>query len=570
MESILIINTFVLVFLSAILGGLLAYRFRFPMLIGYIAAGMLFGNVFLRFTNRELLQIVADVGVTLLLFTLGIEFSFHRLRHVLKNIGPVAMLQVVVSIMAFSVLFFLAAFNFPQALFLATVASLSSTAVAVKILSEKGELDSVPGEVLTGWLIVQDLAVIPIMVLLPTISAIGGATWSWIIPLLMSLAKAGIYIGAIIGLGRFGVPLLLNWIAAFKSRELLLLTTVGVVFLAAVTSYAMGLSAGLGAFIAGLLIAETSQNHAIFAEVRPLRDVFAVVFFVTLGMTIPAAFFLNHALILSLAVLTVLGIKFIVTYFLTRSRKYHPKTSFIVALGLLPVSEFGFLIAREGLQRGILTQDDYFLAVAVTFISLIIGAPLLTNGQNLYYHLFRTVREKLPHLFPVSLPKVSDDAVAPLQGHVVLLGYGRVGKYIGRALSLSGIPFLVVDFNHATVAKLIREGQQVIYGDPADTAVLAHANIPLARAVVITIPDRHTQELVVTNVLTLNQHISIICRTHHEEDQRRLKSLGVTTIVQPEFEASLSITNRLLAASGLSESEIQGKISRLKIEHGLG
>lgn len=548
----------------------MAFRFRFPMLIGYIAAGMIFGNIFLRFTNRELLQLVADVGVTLLLFTLGVEFSFHKLRHVLKKIGPVAILQVSVSIAVFSVLFFLASFNFPQALFLATVASLSSTAVAIKILSEKGELDTVSGVALTGWLIVQDLAVIPIMVLLPTIAAVGDSSVNWVIPFIASIAKAGIYIGAIIGLGRFGVPKLLDWIAAFKSRELLLITTVGVVFLAAVTSYAMGLSAGLGAFIAGLLIAETSQNHAIFAEVRPLRDVFVVVFFVTLGMTIPASFFLQHAVVLSVAVATVLGIKFIVTYFLTRSRKYHPKTSFLVALGLLPVSEFGFLIAREGLQRGILTLDDYYLAVAVTFISLIIGAPLLTNGQQLYYSLFRTVREKMPHLFPVVLQQLPSDKSDLPEGHVVLLGYGRVGKYIGRALSLAGIPFVVVDFNQATVTKLIREGQQVIYGDPADTAVLTHAGIPTARAVVITIPDRHTQELVVTNVLTLNQRIPIICRTHHEEDQRRLKSLGVTTIVQPEFEASLSIASKLLTAGGLSESEIQGKITRLKIEHGLG
>lgn len=557
--------------MSAIIGGIIAYRFRFPMLIGYIAAGMVFGNLFLRFTDRELLQSVAEVGVTLLLFTLGVEFSFQRLRHVLKIIGPVAMVQIAVSLTAFTVLFFLASFGFPQALFLATIASLSSTAVAIKILTEKGEMDTVPGDVLTGWLIVQDLAVIPIMVLLPSIAGIGTASSAWVVPLLTSIGKAGLYIGLVIGLGRYGVPLLLNWVAAFRSRELLLLTTVAVVFLAAVTAYVMGLSAGLGAFIAGLLIAETSQNHAIFAEVRPLRDVFSVVFFVTLGMTIPAAFFLNHAGILAVAVTVVLGVKFVVSYILTRSRSYHPKTAFVVALGLLPVSEFGFLIAREGLQRGILTQDDYYLGVAVTFISLLIGAPLFTNGQALYYALFRRVRDRLPLLFPArsDLSHAETPPALP-EGHVVLLGYGRVGRYVGRALMMAGMPYVVVDYNHAAVLKLRKAGQTVVYGDPADIAVLGQVNLGAARAVVIAIPDRHTQELVITNVQTVNRHVPIICRIHHEEDQRRLKSLGVTTIVQPEFEASLTIAGKLLAAGGMDPGDIQGKISRLKIEHGLG
>jgi CPA2 family monovalent cation:H+ antiporter-2 len=234
------------------------------------------------------------------------------------------------------------------------------------------------------------------------------------------------------------------------------------------------------------------------------------------------------------------------------------------------MSEFGFIIARQGWSLGALTQDQYTLLIALTFVTILVSTPFLSQGHSLYYGLHGWMDKYLPKFFHTTREAADDKEVLPYRDHIVLCGYGRVGRYIGRALAMADIPFVVVDYNNATIAYLKEKGIPVIYGDPADKNVLEFARVDLARAVIIAIPDRHTQELVIANAQTLNRHIKIICRTHHEEDQKYLKSLGVDAVVQPEFEAAISIVERLLPSFGVSEEDMAGKISRLKIEHGEG
>ena len=386
----------------------------------------------------------------------------------------------------------------------------------------------------------------------------------------LSLLKALVVLFIVIYLGRKGIPALLSAVAGLGSREILVLTTVGLAFLCGLLTFVFGLSAALGAFIAGILISETSQNHAIFAEVRPLRDLFAVVFFVSLGMGLPASVFISAGWTLLFIAVAVIIVKFVVVSGLMRFLGYHRKTAFLVAVGLIPMSEFGFIIASQGLSLRALTAADYSLIVALTFLTILLSAPLTSRGQGLYYRLQRFLGGKWPTLFHTKSELAAFAEQLPYRDHIVLCGYGRVGKYIGRALEMAGVPFVVVDYNNATIAKLKGKGIPVVYGDPADKDVLDYAQVDLARAVIIAIPDRHTQELVIGNVQTLNRHIKIICRTHHEEDQKDLKSLGVDSVVQPEFEAAISIVERLLPSFGIPEEDVAGKISRLKIEHGAG
>lgn len=574
-HSLTLITTLLLVFSAAILGGALARLLRQPMILGYIAAGILFGNLFPGITDRGFLQAIAQSGVTLLLFTLGIEFSFHRMKTLLRSLGWAAGLQIVLVIFLMLILSLTLNFPFLTSLFIAVAAALSSSAVIMKILTERGELDTGPGEAMMSWSVIQDLGVVPIMILLPAVVGMvsGGATPS-LVPLLstmaFSIAKAGIALLVIIYLGRRGIPALLNAVAGLGSREIFVLTTVGLAFLCSLLTFVLGLSAALGAFIAGLLISETSQNHAIFAEVRPLRDLFAVVFFVSLGMGLPASVFVSAGWSLLLLTVAIIFVKWFVVMGLMRFLGYHRKTAFLVAVGLVPMSEFGFIIASQGLAMHALTSGDYALIVALTFLTILVSAPLTTQGQGLYYRLQRLLGGRWPTLFHTRDEMVKLKEELPFKDHVVLCGYGRVGKYIGRALEMAGIPFVVVDYNSSTVAKLKAKDIPVIYGDPADVDVLDYAQVDYARAVIIAIPDRHTQEMVIANAQTLNKHVKIICRTHHEEDQKDLKSLGVTAVVQPEFEAAISIVERLLPDFGVEESEIAGKISRLKIEHGAG
>lgn len=334
-------------------------------------------------------------------------------------------------------------------------------------------------------------------------------------------------------------------------------------------TYILGLSAALGAFVAGLLISETSQNHAIFAEVRPLRDLFVVIFFVSIGMAIPYEYLLHAAGILIILTLMILLVKWGIVLGLMRFLGYHKKTTFLVALGLAQMSEFGFIIAQQGTLLGALSQEQYILLVALTFITILVSTPFFFRGNELYYAVRGWIDKYYDHTQNVlNEPAVKDEL--PYHDHIVLCGYGRVGKYIGRALEMADIPFIVVDYNNATITELKAKGIPVVYGDPADKNVLDYAQVDYAKAIIIAIPDRHTQELVIANSQTLNRRIKIICRTHHEEDQKHLKSLGVDAVIQPEFEAALAIVERLLPSFGVVESDIPGKISRLKIEHGVG
>jgi CPA2 family monovalent cation:H+ antiporter-2 len=412
------------------------------------------------------------------------------------------------------------------------------------------------------------------MILLPAIIAsatVGGSTVPSVVTSLgFGILKAAVALGLIIFLGKKIIPKALGKVATLGNREIFMLVTVGLVMLSAMVTYVLGLSAALGAFVAGLLISETSQNHAIFAEVRPLRDLFVVVFFVSIGMSVPGGYLLRSAGILVILAVSILAIKWLVVMGLMRFMGYHRKTSFLVAVGLTQMSEFGFIIASQGWVLGALTRDQYTLLVALTFLTILVSTPFFSRGHGLYYALHGWLDKYMPKVFHTSAEPVDAKDGLPFRDHIVLCGYGRVGKYIGRALEMAGIPFVVVDYNNATITALRAKGIPVVYGDPADKNVLDFAQVAYAKAIIIAIPDRHTQELVIAHAQTMNRRIKIICRTHHEEDQKYLKSLGVDAVIQPEFEAALSIVERLLPSFGVPESDVAGKISRLKIEHGAG
>jgi len=573
-QSISLIITFLLLFSAALGGGFVAHRLKLPLIVGYIFGGFILGNLFPKILDTSFISNVSDVGVILLMFTVGLEFSFSRMRSVMKMVFWGALAEIIlVALFSYSIGVILGLSPLP-ALFFSVAAALSSTAIVVKSLSERGELETVPGTALTGWLVIQDLTVVPIMIILPVlVSLFVGGTMSvseTFLQIGLGIGKSIVAIGAILFLGRVGIPKILGRIATLGVREVFVITTVGIVFISGVIFYALNLSAALGAFIAGLLIAETSQNHAIFAEIRPLRDLFVVVFFVSLGMSLPFASVLaSWQFILLFTVLTLLTKSFI-SYGVARFLGFHRKTAFTVTIGLLSISEFAFILAKEGMTLNVLDQYHYASIVAIAFLSIIVGAPLFAKANHLYYDLNSLFMKKVPKHLPYKKEHQYPDTGLKLQDHVVICGYGRVGKYIGRALEMANIPFVVIEYNQYIVRHLRNKGIQVVYGDPAERDVLDYAQVDKARIVVVAIPDRHTQEMVIANVQTLNKTCKIICRTHHEEDQIALRMLGVSTIVQPEFEAALTITSKLLSTFGVPDEDISGKISRLKIEHGMG
>lgn len=574
MPELFFIRDLIITLLTAFVGGVIFKKMKMPVLLGYLVGGMLIASFFPKFVSTgQTVGNVAEVGVALLLFTIGLEFSLSRL----KNLGEViifgSLVQVFFCILLFILLFSLFGIDFYSALFLGSVFSLSSTALVLKTLSDKGELETLHGEMASGWLFMQDFYTLPIIILLPTIAILTRGNGTGFMPFFAffkSLFLAIVSLILIIIIGKTLVPKVIEKIADLKSRELLLIGAVLICLVFAYIFEYFGLSFALGAFVAGILLSSSSANHGIFAEIRPLRDLFSTVFFVSLGFLVNPGYFISHAGILLFFSFLVIFVKFLVSFILVLILKYHTKTAFLVSVSLVSVGEFAFILALLGFKNHLINSDIYMTILSISFISFVIALPFLSSGEKFYYRTKRILCKI--HIFKKLFDrtdKSNSEEIESLSDHVVVLGHGRVGKYICHALSLSQIPFIVVDYNHKLVKHLRSNGIKVIYGDPAEIDVLHFARVENAKVVILAYADRHTQEIVVTNVLSINSNAKIIARTHFEEDGMMLKSLGVDAVVQPEFEAAISMTEELLHMVDADKEEIDKRLKNLKREYRL-
>lgn len=551
-----------LVLLAALLGGGVASLFRLPLLTGYIIAGIVFAAVAPLFqAGGQVLQL-ASLGIILLLFTLGIELTLARISRVFQ----IAVLGGLVQILFTTLIgiFILAAFGITgiAAFILAFSFSLSSTAVVIKILLERGEIDTLPGEILSGWLLVQDLAVIPVVVLLPLMAEDGQGY----LALPASVAKALMILVAAFVLGRIAFPRFLHWVAGFNSREFLLLATASLVFATAGLASIFGLTPALGAFVAGLVISETSQNHAVFAEIRPLREIFMVLFFVSLGALVDVDFLFSSLNIIVALTIIFIALKFLITFSLLLLFGYHARTGFWVATGLANIGEFSFILVVTAGSLGLLDGQTSSLAISVTIASLL-ATTLLFRLRIPGWRKTRFLLERsgLSHFVGSDRHGFVKDQ--EIRDHVIICGFGRMGSWLGRACQLAHIPFVVIEYNARTVEELKNQGVPVIYGDPSDEEVLESAQVARAKLLVIAIPDRLTQELVITHAHTRNSKLKIISRTSLETDRAYLTTLGQAEVIQPEFEAALTVVHRVLQSYGASREEVAKRIKTIKGEH---
>lgn len=571
MADLQLIKDLILVLLTAFVGGLVAKQLRLPLLVGFLLGGIISGALLGSVAFTPTISQIAEIGVAFLLFTLGLEFSLNRI----KDLGEVvifgSLIQVLLTILISVIVFPFIGLDFYSSLFVGSVFSLSSTAVALKTLSDKGELETLHGEMSSGWLFMQDLYTLPFIILLPAIGKMMLRGDFGIMPFLSFFQSFLVSIIAFFILmyaGKQIVPFIFGKIADLKSRELLLLASVVICFGFTYAFQMAGFSYAIGAFVAGILLSSSSVHHGIFAEVRPLRDLFSVVFFVSLGFLVSPVFIVsNWATILALSLLVIVT-KFIISLFLVLFLGYHSKTAVLIGFSLTSVGEFAFVIGLMGLSQHLISPYIYQTILSVAFISLIFSVPILTSGDKIYYKIRKLMHHRfaiLVHKFYKKNEQIAHDKI--FKNHVVVLGHGRVGKYISMSLINAQIPFIVVDYNHYLVKKLRSEGIHVIYGDPAEIDVLQFAQVKDARAVLLAYADRQSLETVVVNCLSMNPKVKIICRIHHEEDQIKLKSLGVHAVIQPEFEAALTMTKYLLKLLKTDEDEIEQYVDDLKQDH---
>lgn len=571
-----ILEYLLIIFIAAFLGGFLFKKLKAPPVVGYIASGFLLSIFLGEHISPETVNFLAEFGIVLMLFTLGVEFSLEKIKKVLFPVLTGGIIQILGTILVGLLVLIALDFQVFTALFMAGAFALSSTAIVVKLLADKDEMNTLPGEIMIGWLVIQDLAVLPLIVLLPLAEKLlhrtSGASlsiFSLIQPLILAI---GLLLLVSI-LGRKYMTPLMNKVAELNSRELLLVFTFILVGSAAFLTQSLGLSAALGAFLAGILVAKSSQNHMVFSEIRPVRDIFSLVFFTTLGLVLPISFIFNNIGTIVIIAIIFMFIKFILVFGLSLFFGYHVKTSFLVGIGLIEVGEFAFILAKFGLSESLISSDSYSIILGVTLLTIVIMPPLFLLTPNLYTKFREFSKRKLPKVYTkFFIHREHSDTLVdlPLKNHVILCGYGRMGKYIGKALFLAKIPFIVVEYNQRLVDQVKQDGGYAVYGDPGDADILDFAQIETARAVIITIPDSHTQQMVIAQSLRFNKKVNILCRTYHEEQQKFLHTLGADTIIQPEFEGALTMVNKILKQYGEKRESIVTKINHLKKEYRIG
>jgi monovalent cation:H+ antiporter-2, CPA2 family len=562
-EDFRLILDLVTVLGAAAAGGLLAALFRQPVLLGYLLGGVIVGPSGLGLI-KEVVQVetLAQFGVAFLLFALGVKFSLSELRKVQNISLGGGSLQILLTIAVTALISIGVGWvtSTPQGIFLGAVLSLSSTAVVLKCLSESGESETPHAQVMLGMLVVQDLAVGLMLAILPTLdhapSEIGVAIgWA-----LFKIALVGA--GAIVG-GVWVLPPLLRFLAWTESRELFLLGVVALCLGIALLTEHIGLSIEMGAFLAGLMIAEVEYADQTLAYVEPLRDIFATLFFAAIGMLIDPVFLWNHLeLILGLVALVILG-KFLIIAPIVRIFGYSWKTALIAGLGLAQIGEFSFVLVSAGQTLGLISRQVYLLVLGTTAVTLVVTPFVLQVLPK-----FFTWAEEIPRLQQWLLctptePELSAEDL-PAQNHFIVCGYGQTGRSIVKVLQSYNYPVVVVEQAESVIQQLREESIPYVYGDAASVQVLEKAQVAQAQGMAITLPNAMSTRLCLKRSLEFSPDLDIVARATQDQDLELLYQLGATEVVQPEFEASLELSSHLLNRLGLEKENVQAQLQLIR------
>jgi CPA2 family monovalent cation:H+ antiporter-2 len=547
--------------MAALVGGMIAHRLRQPIILGYLVIGAAIGPHALGLvSDRGLVQSVATIGVALLMFTLGLEVSVTQLRQVgrvglwggMAQIALTAAAGVLVGYFGFK-------WTLAQSAVFGMGISLSSTMVCLKILMDRGEVDSAHGRIMVAILILQDISVVG-LVLLESMLGASGESPLWL--LAVAVGKAVVFVAIAIAAGLWVVPWLLGNVGGVRTRELFLLTVVVLCLAAALGTSVLGLSVVFGAFIVGLVLRESRFASQVLAEVTPLRDVFATLFFVSLGMLLDLRFVAEHWGMVLIAVVAVAAIKIGVVSAVVRLFGYNARIAVFSGFGLFQIGEFSFVLAQTGMNMDIVTEDFYSLIVASAIITMLL-TPLSLALISWLHH--KTPLATLPLLLNGSARGANGLPEALRSSDTVIVaGYGRVGQNVARALRDARVPCVVIDIDPEVTYKSRCDRVPSIYGDASNMHVLSSLDMKKVKALVVTYPDPLAVAATVQAAVRLNPGLRIVARVHRQEDVSRIQSQGAVELVSPEYEASVELVKRILLAEGWQQNDITRLIDELR------
>ncbi|SFI37352.1 YbaL family putative K(+) efflux transporter [Nitrosomonas sp. Nm34] len=559
-HSTILITTIAVSLGLALIMGIIAQRLKLPVLVGYLLAGMIIGPYSPGFVaDIELSNQLAEIGVILLMFGVGLHFSLDDLLAVRRIALPGAIAQIAVATALGATIAISWGWSIGGGIVFGLALSVASTVVLLRALEQHGQLKSINGRIAVGWLIVEDLVVVLALVLLPPLSvglisdnsAVDGT--KLVITLILTLAKVSIFIGFMLIVGKRLFPWLLWHVASTKSNELFTLCVIAVaVGIAYGAAILFDVSFALGAFFSGMVMRESSLSHRAAQESLPLRDAFSVLFFVSVGMLFDPHILTEEPLHVLIVVAIILLGKSLVAFILVLLFHYPLNTALTVSVSLAQIGELSFILASLGLTIGLLPPEGYSLILAGAFISITLN-PLVFQTAEPIQNWIRA-RSRLARRLEHSMDPLAELPMAVasnyVTNHVVIVGYGAVGKRVGETLTKEEIHFVVADHNREIVERLRREGIHAVAGDAVEPAVLIQAHISRASVLIITAADALRIQQMVETTHILNPQVEILISTHDAEDAARLQKENAGRVFLDEQELANNITHHILKKLG--------------------
>jgi len=555
-ENIPLLKDLIILMLAAVPITFFFHRLGLPTIVGFLITGVVIGPFgFGLITDHHAIEVLAEIGVVLLLFTIGLEFSISKLIKIKKEALIGGGLQVVSTTLI--VLIIAKFFNqpLPVAIILGFIVSLSSSAIVLKLLLDKGELNSSYGNLSVGLLLFQDISIVLMVLIVQGLGVEGGAST---FAIAKNLLVANVAVVVIIVVASYIVPKILYQIVRLESRELFILTILLLCMGTAWFISLFGLSLPLGAFIAGIVISESEYSHQIVAEILPFKDTFQSLFFISIGMLLEFFYFINHLPLVLGVSLAILILKTLIIIAVGLLLRYPLRICIMVGLSLAQIGEFSFVLLKMGSDYSILTSPAYQTLLASSILTMALTPFLFQKSPFIAFYLGRALHRKGRR------PGIEKST--RLGNHVIIVGYGLSGRNLARVLKETGINYIVLDMNAEEVRLARREGHKVRFGDCSHGDVLKGLGIKDARMVVFTIPDPIATRRGVVTTKGLNDKASIVVRTRYLKEIEELYRLGATEVIPEEFETSVEIFSRVLQNYKVPTNIIENQIDIIRQE----
>lgn len=560
-KSVTLVNELIIVFALSIAVFFAFSRMKVPAIVGFLLTGVIAGPHGLGFI-KDIYKVesLAQIGVILLLFTIGIEFSFGSLIRIRRSVIMGGSFQVFLTILVTFLISRGFGISFNQSIFLGFIVSLSSTAIVMKILQERAEIDSPHGRTTFGILIFQDIIVVPMMLMLPLLAGISsnGSSSS------VFLITKGILVLIFVAVGaKWVVPYILYQVSKTRNRELFLLTIIVICFSTAGLTHSIGLSLELGAFLAGLIISESEYNHEALGHILPFKDVFMSLFFISIGMLLDVQFFINRPVSILMIAISVLLIKTLIAGIATLFLGFQIRTAVLVAFKLCQVGEFSFILAKVGESIGLLDGESLQIFIAVSILTMA-ATPLMVILAPKISEYSMTL--PLPKRFKTG--KYDEQKISKIRksNHTIIIGFGVNGRNLAKTSKSSDIPYTIIEMNPKTVKNERKNGEPIIHGDATHESVLEYTGISNARVLVLAISEIAATRKITKLARRLNPNIFIVVRTRYIEEVRNLYELGADEVIPEEFETSIEIFTRVLEEYLVPRNEIQRHVEQVRAD----